>query len=337
MRLLGSKKELYTAPVVASRGVVFAPTTRNPKTDVVVTGKFGEARIRGDIGITHRRFIDAAFATAIDQHEATTGQLALLVDPYRLAKIMNTENKKGWFEELYKDLKKATVEGVGADGGAFHGGIIAEWYEAKETRPMPRGGRLQPVGHQAPTERRLRVMIVCSAWMRIYNSELLVYYKPLLPRLNKIKCAAAYSLALLVITHREYNKTLDEALKEIGAFERCNSERAKRKVRQEVLEEAGRPWLRKNKATGETEEVITDHFGELGIEIRENDIVHYRQHDEVRFRNPEAERVSVEPERVSVEAERVSVGLERISVESQETQESQEGRSAAAGAAGFPA
>ena len=336
MRLLGSKNELYTAPVAASRGLVFAPTTREPKTDVVVSGRFGKARISGDIGLTHRRLLDAAFTSAIEQHQAQTGQLALLVDPYRLAKSMGAENKKCWLESLFEDMRKAKIEGVGKDGEAFQGGIISEWRDAKDTRPMP-AGALQPQGGAVPTERTLKVLIISHAWMRIYNSELLVNYKPLLPKLNKIRCAAAYAIALLVLTHREYNKTLDEALTEVGALALCNSERARRKLRQDVLEEAGRVWRKKNKATGELEEVVSDHFAELGIEIRANGVVFYRQHDEVRFRAPKAECISVGSERISVEAEPISVDLERISVESQEIQENQEGQVAAANAAGFPA
>jgi hypothetical protein len=285
------------APVVASRAVVFAPTIRKPKTDVLIEGSFGRARIRGNIGMMHKKLLDTAIAVAEEEFILQTGQAALLVDPYQLCKLVGTTNRPDWLKEMFHDLRVATVEGIGADGLPFEGGIVSEWKVAKQTRAMP-GGKLK---HAKRTERTVMVLIVSNAWMRIKGMSLAIRYKPILPIVNSIKCSAAYTLAQLVITHREFNRPLVDVLDEIGALRPDMT----RQGRQKVIE---------------TVRGLSDVLARVGITITASDIVHYRQHEGVRFMSAQPNSTASQPN---------STASQPNSTVPQETlQESQEGEAA---------
>ncbi|MGB4064330.1 MAG: hypothetical protein WBK19_10950 [Azonexus sp.] len=304
MKNHGYSNNPVIAPAILSRLAIFSSSLHNiQESEVEIENTWGKVKVSGRLGGVHRRILDSSFAVAEDRKEMQTGQVALLIDPYKLSKVSKVKLSSTWLDKIFRDMRVATVTGHGRNGERFEGGIISEWKEAKKKAKLP-GGMLQG-------ERSFRVLIVSAAWMRIYDTSLVMRYKSLLPTLHEISNGAAYSLALLVITHREFNQPLEKALRDIRALRDGMSDRACRKVKKTVRDE------------------LAKHFDRLRIAINENDTVVYRQIDEVRFSNF-AEPLSVVAEPLSVVVEPLLAVTAPLSVDLQESSRGSQERRAAA-------
>jgi len=224
--------------------------------DRTITTSFGTVQVAGRLTETHRKILDAIFATALDDYALATGAKALLVDPYQVATMAHIDHKPQWLKSLIEDMRVAVVHIVDHQAGLeYHAGIISEYVESSRRVTLP-GGALSG-------DRPLMVATISSAWMRIYRTSLTMRYRQLLPIINQARSGATHALALHVLTHRKYNRALATTLAEIGAVREDMSARGKRKVFTTVLAEQSL-------------------LEALGIYIREG-IVYYQQHAQVHF------------------------------------------------------
>lgn len=263
------------APVLASRLPIFASSLKTvQESEWEGITPWGSVRVTGRIGGMHRRLLDTMFAHATKARRNRNGSIDLLIDPYLIRKIAGGSGK-GWIEQRLAELSEAKVR---INGGKEGGSIIAEWQDAAKTAAFPAGLTTAKHGGQvvAAHARTLLIVTVGAVWMRIYDHTLAVKYSNLLPLLHSIKSGAAYALALHVITHREYNTQLDDALRHVRAIRDGMTERAVRKVRAAVMGEVGK-------------------LGTIGIAITAGGVVRYRQHPVVRFVSGEEENDAAEP------------------------------------------
>ncbi len=261
-RVTGPPAGPVIAPAIISRVPTFQPTFRRGQPrgmDDTFTTQFGTVRVAGRLTETHRKVLDAIFATAIEEYDMPTGAKAFLVDPYQLAKVANVNHKPAWLATLMRDMRHADVLIVDHKTGLeHHAGIVSEYRESPRRVQLP-GGALHG-------DRPLMIVTISSAWMRIYRASLTVRYRSVLSIINQARHAATHALALHILTNTQYSRALAQSLTEIGAWRDDMSDRGRRKVVAEVLDEA-------------------DLLNKLGITI-DRGIVHYRQHHMVHFSNP---------------------------------------------------
>lgn len=262
-RVTGPPVGPVIAPAIISRVPTFQPTFRRGQPrgmDETFTTQFGTVRVAGRLTETHRKVLDAIFATPIEEYDMPTGAKAFLVDPYQLAKVARVAHNPRWLSQIMEDMRVATVHIIDHQTGLeHHAGIVSEYRESHRRVPMP-GGAIRG-------DRPLMVATISSAWMRIYRASLVVRYRNILPIINRAKHGATHALALYVITNRAYNRALTQTLLELGAIREDMSERRRRAVKADVLSEA-------------------ELLAELGIVI-EGGTVYYHQHSAIHFRNPD--------------------------------------------------
>ncbi len=256
--------QLMTAPVLASRCPVFAPSIRQGRTDWSVKTPWGSASVEGNITQTHRNILDAIFAFAIDTKEMHTGAIEVLVDPYVIATKTHSSRDYKWLadkmsQSILRDMKDAMVCVEDERGLRHIGGIVSEWREANRRVPMP-GGALSG-------DRPLLAITISAAWMRLYRSTLTVSYPDLIPAISKLNRGVLQALVRFCLTHRQLNMRLDEALRHIGAITETTS-RTRRFASIKTV----------------TNSAVLSYFG---IAIKEG-VVRYEQHDLVRFKNPDS-------------------------------------------------
>jgi hypothetical protein len=244
------------ASVLVSRMVVFAPSLKRvPESTWEFPTQWGQARVTGRIGGTHRKILDTLFGYALKVRRNRNGTIDLLIDPYTIRRLVGGSGKT-WIEDHLADMNSASVR---FNGNAEGGSIVADWQDSTRTAAFPSG---QLKGRRGET-RKLLVVTISAAWMRVYDGTLAVRYKRLLPVINGFKSGAAHALALHVITHRDYNRDLLAALRDVGAVREGMSRRTVNKVIARVLGEM-------------------DRFEALGIRISDA-TVFYQQHQHVRF------------------------------------------------------
>lgn len=250
--------QMMTAPVLASRCPVFAPSIRQGMTDWSIETPFAIATVKGKLTQIHRNLLDAACAFAIDYRTLENGALEVLVDPYTIATKTGSSRDYKWLESKLHDMKVADVDIVDLKNDLrHHGGIVSEWREAKRRVPMP-GGKLTG-------DRPLLAITISAAWMRIYSSTLTVQYKDLIESIARLPSGVQQALVRYCLTNRELNKQLESVLVEIGAITPATSRRQRFAILKEIREA---------------------NLSFFGIEIR-NDIVFYKQHKSVTFKNAE--------------------------------------------------
>lgn len=255
--MTGKRNELMTAPVIASRTPVFAPSLKGGMTNWRISSVYGTASVKGKLTQVHRNILDAMFAFAIKTRELGNGALEMLVDPYTITKETGSSRDYKWLKAKLHDMKQADVEIIDASGLQHFGGIVSEWREANVRVPMP-GGALNG-------ERPLLAVTISSVWMRLYNVKLTVSYKELIRDIAEQPSGVLQSLIRYCLTQRELNKKLDTLLEEIGAITSSTSRSQRFEIKKQVK--------------------AADLTG-FGIEIK-NEVVFYKQHPKVFFRNPE--------------------------------------------------
>lgn len=192
-----------------------------------------------------------------------TGAKAFLVDPYRLAKAARVSQNPQWLRTMMEDMRVAVVHIVDTHTGLeHHAGIVSEYVVSPKPATQP-GGALTGT-------RPLMVATISAAWMRIHRTSLTIRYRNLLPIVNTAKHGATHALALHVLSNTTYNRSLIQALADIGALRADMTDRGRRKVIAQVLEEC-------------------ELLATLGISIGDNRVIHYHQHPEVTFGNPIAQ------------------------------------------------
>lgn len=255
------KNRLMTASVLASRTPVFAPSLRGGVTNWRISNIYGTASVQGKLTQVHRNILDAIFAFAIEKRDFENGSMEILVDPYTITKETGSSRDYKWFKAKLHDMKQADVEIIDAEGLQHSGGIVCEWREANVRVPMP-GGALNG-------ERPLLAISISSAWMRLYNTKLTVSYKELIHCIAELPTGVLQAIVRYCITQRELNKKLDTLLEEIGAITSLTSRSQRFEIRKQVKEA---------------------DLSAFGIEIR-NEVVFYKQHPKVFFRNPVLPRI----------------------------------------------
>lgn len=257
--MTGKTQSLMTAPVLASRFPVFAPSIRQGKMDWHVKTKWGTAFVTGDITQIHRGILDAIFAHAIDSKVLNTGAIEILFDPFVITKVTHSSRDYQWLagrdNSIFRDMQVAIVEIVEKNGNRHVGGIISEWRESKRHASMP-GGVLTG-------DRALLAVTISAAWMRLYNSTLTVDYRDLIPAISSLKSGVLQALVRFCLTHRNMNMQLDDILGYIGAVDETTQERTIQRVIKAVCEA---------------------DLSKFGIQVK-NRIVFYKQHASVRFKN----------------------------------------------------
>lgn len=220
------------APAIISRVPVFQPRFKNvPHQRYEQTTPWGTVVLEGHLGGIHRKVLDALFATAIKEQSLETGAKALVVDLYQVAKMAHVDHKPKWILGLLKDMQTAEIEITDGTTGLRHwGSIISEFWESQHRVPQP-GGALQGT-------RPYYVITISAAWMKIYDTSVVVKYRALLPDLNRIRDGATHALALHILTHQDHVFAVDDTLAHVGAFPSGISDRRRRQIRDQVLGES---------------------------------------------------------------------------------------------------
>lgn len=295
--MIKTGKNLMTAPVLASRCPVFSPSIRQGKTDWKVTTKWGSASVVGNITQTHRGILDAIFANAIDTKMTNTGAVEILFDPYTIAKATHSSRDYKWLadrrDSIFRDMQVASVEIIEDDGCRHVGGIISEWRESKRRVAMPGGA--------FAGDRALMAVTISAAWMKLYSSTLTVGYRDLIPAISSLNSGVLQALVRFCLTHREINMCLDEVLMHIGAIDTNTHERTRQRIVKTVLDA---------------------DLSNFGIQIH-NGIVYYRQHNLVRFKNPETATTCTVNDTTCAGGDITCAGNDTTCAGSQEIQEPQ--------------
>ncbi len=223
------------APAIISRTPVFQPRFKNLKSETIeAETPWGKVRISGKIGGVHRKILDSIFACAIKTKATEEGARMLIVDLYQVAKTAGvTRARPDWILAKIRDMMAVWVE-IEDYGTHLHhvAHIISEYRESPHRVPLP-GGALQG-------DRPYYVVIISSAWMRIYDSSLIVRYRNILSEINHLSDGATHAVALHLVTHEDHTVGLDRALDHVGAWDGWTSERHRRRIREQVLREAER-------------------------------------------------------------------------------------------------
>jgi len=233
-RVTGPPVGPVIAPAIISRVPVFQPRFKNlVETTVQAETAWGSVEVRGRIGGIHRKVLDALFAAAVEEpYRHDTGALSILIDPYRTAKTAGVAMRHPqWLRGILEDMRVARVLIEDKTTGLRHwAGIVSEVTESTRKAAMP-GGVLRG-------ERDLWVVTISSAWMRIYDTSLVLRYRLMLPPLGRITSGAAHAVALHVITHTgDHSYSVEDTLHLVGAVTPETSDRHRRRLIQEVAGE----------------------------------------------------------------------------------------------------
>ena len=257
------------APAIISRVPLFQPTFKRLASDLGATTQetpWGTVTVEGRLGEIHRKVLDAIFADHLQSQRLDTGACAFLTDPYRIEKTANIAANPKWLLGIFEDMRKAKVELWDKTTGLRHwAGILCEYHESPRARADMPGGALTG-------DRPLYAVVVSAAWMRVFDSSLIMKYQRLLPTINQIKDGATHAMALHILTHQAGSFVVDEVLAHIGAFRATTSDRHRRRLRATVLAE-------------------TDRLAALGIHLYFHAdtgrlMASYHPRPEVHFRNP---------------------------------------------------
>jgi len=159
------------------------------------------------------------FGSAIKSRRLDTGALVLVVDRYKIVKLAGVTNKQKWLWDILGDMREAKVEIYDNTTHMTHqGGIVSEFGKSEK---------------YTADGRELWAVTISAAWMRIYDTSLVVRYRNLLPILSRIWSGHVHAMALHVLTHKEGYFDLTEVLKRISAWpdENLKPESFKRQVR----------------------------------------------------------------------------------------------------------
>ena len=188
----------------------------------------------------HRKVLDALFATALDTFRHTTtpqqsGAMSLLIDPYQVAKLAGVATgHPQWLYGILEDMRVARIELHDKTTGGVHwAGIVSEVNVQSSARvPLPGGCK--------HGDRPLWRVTISSAWMRIYDTSLVLRYRNALPALGQITSGATHALALHILTHAGGSYDAESVLSIVGAITPDTSDRQRRRLLQGIIKEAAR-------------------------------------------------------------------------------------------------
>ena len=89
------------------------------------------------------------------------------------------------------------------------------------------------------TERKLYCVQISAAWMRIFDTSLVVRYKSALSDLHAIENGGVYMLALHILTHGRGYFDVEHVLEAIGATQGISTRAVEKTIRAVVAEEEG--------------------------------------------------------------------------------------------------
>ena len=222
------------APAVISRCPVFQPRFKNLRVGTVVwETPWARVTVTGRLGGIHRKVLDAIFATALKTKRIEGGAQMMVIDPYRVAKLIGVaKSHPGWLLSILRDMQSADVTIVDKTTGLRHWAhIISEMWESKRRADMP-GGVLTG-------DRALYVVTVSAGWMKIFDTSMIVKYRNVLPVLSRIESGAVHALALHILTHSGGSFTVRDVLAVVGVPWDALSRRRQNQITQEVEQSAG--------------------------------------------------------------------------------------------------
>lgn len=223
------------APAVLSRCPVFQPRFKNLRTGAAVwETPWARVTVTGRLGGIHRKVLDAIFATALKTKRIEGGAQMMVIDPYRVAKLIGiSKSHPGWLLSILRDMQSADVIIEDKITGLRHWAhIVSEMWESKRRAAMP-GGALTG-------DRPLYVVTISSGWMKIFDTSMIIKYRNVLPVLSRIESGAVHALALHILTHSGGSFDAENVLSIVGAITPDTSDRHHRRLLQEIVKEAAR-------------------------------------------------------------------------------------------------
>ena len=217
---------LPTSTVTPNRLCVYQ-ATRRPKQHVrAVQTAFGCLKIDGRLGQAHADLMDCVMFCA-DRHRIQEGRMEVIVDPYRIRKVMGGGSNQYSAEQvavLMRDLLH-TILTIDTPKIKIAGHIVEKIVDAKMMKNDPRSW--------AEGERYMQVWVFSGEWTRLIQNDIARFYDPL--ALCRIDHGSVAAIARHVLTHQcqpNGGWRLDGLIKAAGV------ERQASKVRQEMLDNA---------------------------------------------------------------------------------------------------
>lgn len=214
----------------------------------------GSVTVTGKLGQGHRDVLDAVIACC-ERSKFEDERLAVLVDPYKLRKMVSSGRNSGMFpydhiRRLLRDLRSAeVVMDMPALQLRVTDGILADFEESaitKESKPW----EFQTT---SGSPRPMLKVTFGKNWTRMLARDLSVVYR--LPIVIGMRHGASQATARYCLSHREVHDTLDGILMKIGYDLTGKTPRAVNKVKAEIRCDA-------------------EALAALGVIITENGMVH---------------------------------------------------------------
>lgn len=204
------RQKIATSTVHQSRLQLFQPTRRPRELTREIQTSWGTAKIFGKIGQVHADMIESMCKYALDFKETDSGQLVLLVDPYKVRTCMGG-GKEYSYQTIWRmvtELKRVAIElNAPSQGLRILGGILDRLDESTY-EVVSRNGQ----------SRKMWAVTLNSAFADMLRADLPLTYDP--APLAKLETGVAQAIARLVKTHKDQPNggwILDELIKAVGA------------------------------------------------------------------------------------------------------------------------
>jgi len=201
-------KKIPTSSVHQSRLQLFQPTRRPREITREIETAWGTAKIIGKIGQVHADMLEAMCKYSLDSKISDTGQLLLLVDPYKVRTCMGggKEYSHDAIWRMITELKRVAIE-LSAQGLRILGGVL-DRVDESTYEATSHNGQL----------RKMWVVTLNSAFSELLGADLSLNYDP--APLAKLETGVGQAIARHVLTHQNQPNggwKLDELIKAVGA------------------------------------------------------------------------------------------------------------------------
>lgn len=207
-------KSMPTSTVHQSRLQLYQPTRRPTWLERVIVTPWGTATVRGKIGQVHADIIEAMCRHAEDYRVIPiTGQLQLLVDPYRVRVTVGggSAYSQDTLWRMLTELREVSITlEAPAQGLKVLGGILERVEDSPATK----------LNHFNGKQRKLWRVTLDPAFAAMLRDDLQLHYDPL--PLTKIETGIAQAIARHILTHRDQPEggwLIDNLIKVVGADE----------------------------------------------------------------------------------------------------------------------
>jgi hypothetical protein len=215
------KTRFPTTTVHQSRLQLFQPTRRPREISREIKTAWGTAKIIGKIGQVHADMLEAMCKYALDSKTSDTGQILLLVDPYKVRTCMGG-GKEYSYDTIWRmitELKRVVIE-LNAPSQSLRilGGILDRVDESTYEATSHNG-----------RSRKMWVVTLNSAFSDMLSVDLPLNYDP--APLAKLETGVGQAIARHVLTHQNQPNggwMLDELIKAVGAGSTSAEMRKKR-------------------------------------------------------------------------------------------------------------